>query len=382
MRRVNRALVEPPSGLFYSEAKPPSEILRARKYYLNHGSESGQELNRSKNPSFWAYRNSGVRRALEELFHGKCAYCETRYTAVGPVQVEHFRPKGRLLEDRSHPGYWWLAATWENLFPSCVDCNQSRFQSQVAIDGSLTSHLAAPPSGFGNTGSKSSHNYLFFKAKSGKGTSFPILNEEKRITECQAKIGMAAYRSEEPLLINPCDDNPGEHLTYFIDRAALLGLVLPVAKGSARSAEPRPNAETTEIVNHAKELGLCPRGVVSIRLYGLNRVGLVQARTRLLQRLEFLGHLFVDTSKLADEIQAFLKNKRKNKNFIGNNDQMAKLLERAYSSARTTQDHVLKEIHSLTSPAAPYSEMAKAWLDAFISELEAAPELENVEEVA
>ena len=60
----------------------------------------------------------------------KCAYCESPITATHPGDVEHYRPKGRIRDSDGkiapHPGYWWLAYQWENLLPSCIDCNRRR----------------------------------------------------------------------------------------------------------------------------------------------------------------------------------------------------------------------------------------------------------------
>ena len=48
------------------------------------------------------------------------------------MAVEHYRPKGEVLEGnlRLRPGYYWLAATWDNLLPSCTDCNSPRRQEE------------------------------------------------------------------------------------------------------------------------------------------------------------------------------------------------------------------------------------------------------------
>src|SRR5262245_40081226 len=77
---------------------------------------------------------------LLKLFNGKCAYCETDIESNQPGDVEHFRPKGRVVDEEfepirinhpkwgemDHPGYFWLAYEWDNLFPSCIDCNRYR----------------------------------------------------------------------------------------------------------------------------------------------------------------------------------------------------------------------------------------------------------------
>ena len=72
------------------------------------------------------YRDNRVRVALERLFADKCAYCETKGVAGFEWDVEHFRPKGRVAEDGAHPGYYWLAYSWTNLYLSCTFCNQRR----------------------------------------------------------------------------------------------------------------------------------------------------------------------------------------------------------------------------------------------------------------
>jgi hypothetical protein len=79
---------------------------------------------------------------LENVFHGKCAYCELRIRGFSG-DAEHFRPKGSvtrkgdsgrlerstcvILEGtgapQNHPGYFWLAYDWRNLVPACENCN-------------------------------------------------------------------------------------------------------------------------------------------------------------------------------------------------------------------------------------------------------------------
>lgn len=49
-------------------------------------------------------RQMRVRDKLNEYYLGKCAYCERDCKA----EIEHYRPKKRVAEDRAHPGYYWL----------------------------------------------------------------------------------------------------------------------------------------------------------------------------------------------------------------------------------------------------------------------------------
>ncbi len=66
-----------------------------------------------------------IRKALSEMQHGKCCYCERKRDPTHESDIEHFRPKAKVTEaDESHSGYWWLAYDWANLFLSCKTCNE------------------------------------------------------------------------------------------------------------------------------------------------------------------------------------------------------------------------------------------------------------------
>lgn len=73
---------------------------------------------------------------FENVFDGKCAYCESRAMTTSYGDAEHYRPKSEVsVKDadgkaqivhaggEKHPGYFWLAFDWENLIPSCARCN-------------------------------------------------------------------------------------------------------------------------------------------------------------------------------------------------------------------------------------------------------------------
>jgi|ERR1035437_10095523 uncharacterized protein (TIGR02646 family) len=134
-------------------------------------------------PNNSIYGDSEVKKALEKLFHDKCAYCETKISAGFDWEVEHYRPKGEVAERPDHPGYYWLTYNWENLFPACVHCNQMRIDKPRWNEN--------------------------VNSRGGKSTHFPISNESNR-----AMIHLMKIRNEDPLLLNPCKDYPEKHFYY------------------------------------------------------------------------------------------------------------------------------------------------------------------------
>jgi len=117
-----------------------------------------------------------VRDSLEQLFNGKCAYCERP-----GATIDHFRPKWRAnrLGGRIDPDhYWWLTAEWTNLYACCVECN-ARKANAFPIDGA-----PAAPRTFGRQ-----------------------------------------LQEELPLLLDPCEDRPENHLRFMAS-----GMVLPLTR--------------------------------------------------------------------------------------------------------------------------------------------------------
>lgn len=128
----------------------------------------------------------------QAAFRGKCAFCEQKVTSNQHGDIEHYRPKAAVKErdgsfvvrqqngrEERHPGYYWLAYDWKNFLLSCVLCNQ----------------LSA--TGF------------------GKGNKFPVR-------------GFRAWNPgeegrEEPLLVNPCTEDPALHFELSADTGILTG---------------------------------------------------------------------------------------------------------------------------------------------------------------
>ena len=246
MRFVRRDSVPTPRVLTDPKLSGPRERQRAEVKHDNLIA-SGQPASGFEF-EFKAYKLAEVKHALHQLFHGKCAYCESRYAGTQPMDVEHWRPKGLVNENGQQvmkPGYYWLAADWDNLFPACIDCNRAREQR---IPGQTQPMLL------------------------GKANRFPLADETKRWKVRHSPT------DESPLLIDPCHDDPQQHFEFTAD-----GVVIPRKQPAA---------------------GVSRKGAESIEVYALNRSELVWDRcevARLIQqRMTAIRKLatLLDRSKL------------------------------------------------------------------------------------
>lgn len=278
---------------------------------------------RSGSFSFRRYSEDPVKLALERMFHRKCAYCESAYGYVHPVDVEHYRPKGAVDGASGHDGYWWLAMEWENLLPSCIDCNRRRGQTG--------------PNGAAMT--------------SGKATQFPIAPGSPRWAAPKAA------NTEERLLIDPCRDDPADHLTYAVAPGAPLGVMQAKAVGGGDAMVPTA-ATAAAAVADADAAGVSRMGAVSIQVYGLNRTGLVQARTRVLRDMEFLYTLAVSLGELAEQMRDRIAGQG-----AAPDPMDARVLAKLTALRAATFDRLRAKL----APDAPYCEAARAWARAMIA---------------
>ncbi|MDA8446445.1 hypothetical protein [Paracidovorax valerianellae] len=314
MRKVDRGTVSAPSCLTAKDKQGKTEKDRAQDHQNNASPDKGTF-------DFAVYKHEEVKKQLALLFHGKCAYCETFYPASTPVDIEHYRPKGAVSEDPQHPGYWWLGMSWENLLPSCIDCNRRRKQRIVSGSTSLAELYAN--GGLGATSMAS--------VQSGKKDSFPLVTGSKHAQSEKDFPG-----TEVPLLLDPSQDDPREHLHFHIDHKSPLGLILAGRPG------------------HESE-----RGATSIQIYGLNRLGLVQERTRVLRQLEFLGNLAIELGNIIEELKAEPVAAALMASPTPDIPQRLQLL----------QDRIFGEMRQMAHPTAPYSEMVRSWIDEFVASL-------------
>jgi uncharacterized protein (TIGR02646 family) len=180
MIKYNRNVCSPPQHLTGSGAK------EREKNIAKAGSDQAF--------TFTAYKHESVKTCLQTIFGRKCAFCESLLMGTQPGDVEHYRPKQAVCVDYfiyvTHPtpkqeklnkvGYYWLGAEWTNLLLCCLDCNRRRKQKQRDGESFIT----------------------------GKGGYFPLADETKRATKPDEEI------NEEPLLLNPCIDDPEQHLVF------------------------------------------------------------------------------------------------------------------------------------------------------------------------
>lgn len=218
---IKRDSVQIPDVLKKDSSTLQKELDAAIAHYAN-------PENNKKAYKFRLYSNADVKDKLIKMSHGKCAYCESDILANYVGDIEHFRPKGEIEElkatGNSKPGYYWLAADWNNLLFSCRNCNQKSKQ-QTASNDELNSM--------------------------GKMNQFPLFDESKRVRSHTEDI-----QQEETvrLLLNPCIEDPEEYFTYDIDSGVI---------------KPKKDA-----------VFLKQRALSSIAVFALQRVPLVHKRKK------------------------------------------------------------------------------------------------------
>lgn len=236
MRRIDRTNVHEPDSLAMPSDAVIAEKSAAHLYYQTYD----PLVEGTKGFNFKEYKNYDVQHQLRALFHNKCAYCES--DLGDDLEVEHFRPKGRVTEDQTHIGYWWLAHTWTNLLPSCKPCNQKRRQhivTEATTVEELTTLLAKRA-----------------KISYGKANHFPIAG-------VRAKSSVDSLTAEQPNLVDPASEDPALYLRWS-------------TSGHYSVVVPRSN-DPVAIV----------RASSTISVFALNRANLVKSRTRVLTFLRF-----------------------------------------------------------------------------------------------
>ncbi|MFY2561255.1 hypothetical protein ACN469_26885 [Corallococcus terminator] len=81
------------------------------------------------------YSGHGIKEALVNSHHGKCAFCESKVKYLAHGDVEHFRPKAGYEQGYGFnlDGYFWEAYAWDNLYFSCQVCNQIHKKNKFPV---------------------------------------------------------------------------------------------------------------------------------------------------------------------------------------------------------------------------------------------------------
>jgi hypothetical protein len=139
---------------------------------------------REKHDCDLKFINKQLGESKKDLYYNKCGYCETPLNEAGySITIDHYRPTGKLKDDNSHPGYYWLAYEWTNLVPACQKCN----------------------------GIKSS----YFPIKGKRVDRPPLKGRELDSDACKADS--KKHCDEKPLLLHPEVDQPEKHLVFLED---------------------------------------------------------------------------------------------------------------------------------------------------------------------
>ncbi len=99
-----------------------SQKVKQMKKSVSKKIQAGEQIRTTDFRPYW--RENDVKTAIWRHHHKKCCYCERKRDLKRESDVEHFRPKAGVTEEKAHPGYWWLAYEWTNYLFSCKACNQ------------------------------------------------------------------------------------------------------------------------------------------------------------------------------------------------------------------------------------------------------------------
>lgn len=154
----------------HKPSTPPEILVReGPRLCAEHAADAA--ANRTIQFDRTVYAAAEVTKTLYRAQHGKCCYCEKLLEKRREPDVEHFRPKAEVQQghehDAEHPGYFWFAYEWSNLYLACKPCNQAH-----------------------------------------KCSLFPLADPGARMR------GPNDANTEAPLFIDPGNEDPERHITF------------------------------------------------------------------------------------------------------------------------------------------------------------------------
>ena len=146
-----------------------------------------------------------VKKFLHKSQHGKCCYCERKRDERRESDVEHFRPKAEVEGAKNHRGYWWLAYSWENLLIACKTCNQKY-----------------------------------------KKSKFPMRDGAESKRACGEN---SALDEEEPVLLNPLEEDPEEFIDYDTENSRFMGKAVGRCDRGRRTVDELTGINDIQVMN-------------------------------------------------------------------------------------------------------------------------------------
>lgn len=194
MRQVDRNTVPVPKEL------ANSAFLRMRQSYLTFLKLDPRERAQTRPPDRHLPTAPDLMPALNELFLGKCAFCESRRS---DLSVYRFRPTSEALPLERGPDanlyYGWLADAWENLYPICPECIPKQMND--------------------------------FPVR-GQRVPAPTAEEYLRYVEANNGVWPPSPNEERPVLLDPCAASPDIDLRLRKD-----GSLVGVTKWATQTIE-------------------------------------------------------------------------------------------------------------------------------------------------
>jgi uncharacterized protein (TIGR02646 family) len=195
-----------------------------------------------KRSKIWKAAAEALRKASAD----KCWYCEMRQER-SDMPIDHFRPKNRVYEAPTHPGYWWLAFDWTNFRFSCTYCNSKRLDVVKGTGG-------------------------------GKQDHFPII-------EPPARTGDKSDPNDRPMLLDPLVDDDTKLLSFHSN-----GFPMPTVKD--------------------KDADDYKRAIESIRLYHLDHSSIVRKRKNMAMDIRQFVQL-AENARMGGDNDGFRKTRRR-----------------------------------------------------------------------
>ncbi|MEM9921781.1 MAG: hypothetical protein AAF990_27000 [Bacteroidota bacterium] len=308
---INR--IDPPDHLRKPSVK--RETNEAIKLFdPERDGEQGIEEKRKKF-KFSQYSDEKVKKELIKMCRKKCAYCESSFLHVYYGDIEHFRPKKKVIgviqgQKVERVGYYWLCNDWDNLLLSCLFCNQAKKQ-MVKVTRNQQSKIIV--------------------VTIGKQNSFPLNDEATFLEKRNHRNWDQNFPLEEKqrLLVNPCLEDPEELFAYTKE-----GVIKP----------------------RFSEGPLYEKAVKSIEVYALQRLYLVQEREKR------LIEIFAQCERVREAMRSFNDKVKDGKD----NPAVSNPVVRSYY--RNLIERSIVDLLKFTRATEVFAGMARFFVDKFLKE--------------